>query len=107
MKKLLVGLLLVSLIVLCGVIWRKESAFIYAVHESPDGRFIVRVMEYPRIFGHFPGDSGGGNGYVELIDTQADRVVKRQSADLVMTVDTVRWEPREVDIKLFATWQLP
>jgi hypothetical protein len=107
MKKLLVALIVLALAILGGVIWRKESSFVYATHKSPDGSFVVRVMEYPRILGHFPGDSGGGSGYVELIDTDTKRVLKRQSTDMVMTIDTVRWAPHEVDIKLFASWPLP
>jgi len=96
-----------ALAILGGVLWRKESAFLYAIHKSPDGSFAVRVMEYPRILGHFPGDSGGGSGYVELIDTDTNQVLERQSTDRVMVIDTVRWEPHEVDIKFLATWALP
>ena len=107
MKKFLVAFIVLALAILGGVIWRKESAFVYATHKSPDGGFVVRIMEYPRIFGHFPGDAGGGSGYVELIDTGTNQVLKRQSTDMVMTIDTVRWEQHEVDIKLFASWPLP
>jgi len=107
MKKSLITILVVSLLVLSVSIWRKTSAFEYSTYTSPDGRFVVRVMEYPRILGHFPGDSGGGNGYVELIDAQTMRVVESRRTDLVMTIETVRWQPDVVDIKLFVTWPLP
>lgn len=107
MKYLLAAFIVLAVAILGGLIWRQKSGIVYASHRSPDGSFVVRVMEYPRIFGHFPGDAGGGSGYVELIDTHTNQVLKRQGTDMVMTIDTVRWEPHEVDIKLFASWPLP
>jgi hypothetical protein len=107
MKKILATFIVLTLAILGGVIWRKESAFVYATHKSPDGNFVVRVMEYPRVFGHFPGDAGGGSGYVELIDTRTNQILKRQSTDVVMVIETIRWKPHVVEIKLFASWPLP
>ena len=72
-KALLVALLCVFSIVLGLDIWRRINVFEYAKHESPDGRFVIRVMEYPRLFGHLPGDAGGGSGYVELVETRYTR----------------------------------
>ena len=107
MKKIFVACIAVTLLIVCGGIWRKESAYEFAPFKSPNGRYHVRITAYPRLFGHFPGDAGGDSGYVELIDNRTNRVLNRKNTDVAMTIDSVRWEPNEVDIKLFATWPLP
>jgi len=87
-------------------IWQTQSASVYAIHKSPDEKYMIRVMQYPQIFGHMPGEAGGGSGYVELIDVQTSRVMQRKDVNMVMTIDVVEWEPKEVYIKLFTTWPL-
>lgn len=68
---------------------------------------MVQVFEYPRLFGHMPGDAGGGDGYVQLVNTQTGQVLERKNTDLVMNIDTVWWTPNSVEVKLFEEWQLP
>ena len=108
MKKIITALIsLVIVAVILFNVWREYSAFVYATYNSPNSKYIIRVTEYPRLLGHMPGDAGGGSGYVELIEVQTSRVLERKSVNMVMTIDTVYWEPHQVYIKLFYTWPLP
>lgn len=87
--------------------WRKNSAFVYATHQSPDSRFMIQVIEYPQLLGHLPGDSGSGGGFVQLIDRRTGKVLEKKSVDPVLTIDTVYWESDSVYVKLFQEWHLP
>lgn len=109
MKKKLLIILVVFLCLMAGgsLWWRNANAYLYGVHPSPDGRFAIRVTAYPQLLGHFPGDSGGVPGFVELVDTRTDEVLERKKVEMVMIVSDVRWESASVDIKLFAEWPLP
>ena len=87
--------------------WRRNSAVLYSSHESPDARYKVEVYEYPQFWGHLLGDSGGGAGYVQLLESKHGRVLVRERVDPVLLIETIRWTTTAVSIKLFADWNLP
>ena len=68
---------------------------------------MIQVIEYPQLLGHFPGDSGSGSGFVQLIDRRTGKVLEKKSVDPVLTIDTVYWESDSVYVKLFQEWHLP
>lgn len=107
LKVILVMLGIVSVLTGLFLFWRSQGEFVHASYPSPDGRFRVEVIEYPQLLGHMPGDSGSGSGRVQLVDQRSGRILHRKSVDPVLVIDTVRWSPDSVDIKLFAEWPLP
>ncbi len=108
MKKIISLLLIIVILISVGVFaWRRVNVFEYAKHVSPDGRFAIRVMEYPQVFGHMPGDSGSGSGCVELVDLKTNEVLESKYVDLVLSIERVRWSQHAVDVFQFAEWALP
>ncbi len=86
--------------------WRESSAGIYKTFRSPDERYRVEVWRYPEFYAA-PGDSGGAPGFVRLIDSKSGKTIERKPTEMVMLIDSVRWNSSSVDIKLFAEWPLP
>lgn len=99
---------LIFLVAVCGAFyaWRESGTWLYATETSPDGRFRIEVYGYPR-FWAAPGDSSGAPGDVRLIVVESGKIIERKSTEMVMLIETVRWNPTTVDIKLFTEWNLP
>lgn len=99
----------ITLLAACGIFRQQVMnaccASEYRRFSRPDGRFTVVVYRTPQMFA-MPGGAGDAPGFVRLED-QRGRTLQQQDVEMVQTVETVDWQPREVYIKLFATWELP
>ncbi|MEZ5324281.1 MAG: hypothetical protein R3F19_04380 [Verrucomicrobiales bacterium] len=106
MKSKLISITL-SLIGFCLAVYLyiNRDGYLVRTYDSPDGEFTVEVYSYREWF-VAPGDSGQGRGYVVLRNDKG-KVLESRKANGVGTIDTVRWSESNVDIKLFATWDLP
>ena len=87
------------------MIWKDAGGILVQASESPDGKYVVEVYADKEWFA-VPGGSGSGSGYVTLVRKRDGEVLRKQACDGISTIDTVRWSPSEVEVKLFATWEL-
>lgn len=108
MKKYIFTIIILALLLISAIFYyrRDKSVILYRQFESPNDDFAIKVFMYPRRF-HPPGDSGGGRGYVQLVNTRTGNILKEKETDMVMVIETVRWQEDAVNIKLFADWKLP
>jgi hypothetical protein len=106
-KAILILALFLNVLVATYYTWLERGTSLYNSFDSPDKHFSLLVYSYPQLLGHMPGDSGGGGGYVQLVENRNHQVLKTMEIDAVMLIDTVRWEPASVHIRPFAEWPLP
>jgi hypothetical protein len=89
-----------------GYVWHRVAIQEYRSFNSPDGRFVVTVFRDASWFA-MPGQSGDSSGLVVLADKKTGRVIRRHDVDMVQRIDQLAWSSTNVDIKLFADWNLP
>ena len=87
-------------------VWHRVAIQEYHSFSSPDGRFTVSVFRDGSLFA-MPGQAGDSSGVVVLSDRKTGRIIQRRSVDMVQRIDQVLWSSTNVDIKLFADWNLP
>lgn len=79
---------------------------VYKTFKSPDGRFQLMVFRLGWPWPMTPGSAGDGPGFVRLYAPDG-KVLQEQDLEMVQLADQVLWEPRRVEIKLVADWELP
>lgn len=86
-----------------GIVFDYQAACIKK-YESPDGRYIVQVLAYPKLFAG-PAQ-GGGPGKLRLV-TRDGRPLDQAPISNVDKVPSLRWQTGRVDIDGLAVFELP
>jgi len=79
---------------------------VYRVFESPKGRYRIEVLRTRSLMPGMPGQGGDASGLVRLRDASGKLLRELAVEGPVSAIDTVRWPPDLVDIKLVAAWPL-
>ncbi|MBX9940133.1 MAG: hypothetical protein K2Y32_12815 [Candidatus Obscuribacterales bacterium] len=86
-----------------GIVFDYQAACIKK-YESPDGRYMVQVLAYPKLFAG-PAQ-GGGPGKLRLV-TRDGRPLDQAPISNVDKVPALRWQANQVDIDGVAVFELP
>ncbi|MDA8457155.1 hypothetical protein M4R22_20555 [Acidovorax sp. GBBC 3334] len=79
---------------------------VYKTFTSPDQRFQIKVFQTGWPWPVLPGSAGDAPGFLRL-QTHDGKTLHEQDVEAVQLVDQIHWEPRRVEIKLIADWELP
>lgn len=86
-----------------GIVFDYQAACIRK-YESPDGRYTVQVLAYPKLFAG--PTQGGGPGKLRLV-TKDGRPLDQVPISNVDKVPPLRWQANQVNIDGLAVFELP